>query len=106
MRRLEYDLNINAGCGIRKFINEHQNILEQGNLEIVYFGVDKNLVIQEEQDYISSLGSDLQNKIKIVYQTEINEKDPLPQMVSLLEHEEDTHLGILLNFEVVNVFFA
>ncbi len=99
VRQLYYNTNIHSGCGLRKFIQEHNDV----TLTIEYIGVDENLVLQEELDFIKTLSSNITVNIK--YSKDMNVDGTLDVLKQSIKHDQCQHVSVLFNLESINVYF-
>lgn len=99
LHKLHYDLNIHSECGLRKFLQENESLFDR--LEVVYLGLDSQLVLQEEIDFIEIVrGKGL--KLQLVYMQGLDEGG-LDRMALHLRAEEGQYLCVHLSLEAANV---
>lgn len=99
--RSMYDgFKIHSGCALRKYLADHPEDI----LEIVFFGIDRNLASKQELEFISSVQSE-KITISVNYSDEFStSKDDIIEILrSPLNTEPDQHLLVHFNVEVINV---
>ena len=100
VRPMHEGFKIHAGCSLRKYIGDHP----EDDLDVVYFGVDRNLVTKDESNFLNSIESS-KIRISIHYSDQID-KSEIPiidQMTALLPAEKGQNSFILFNMEALNV---
>lgn len=106
VRPMYEGFKIHSGCSLRKYVLD----FPQDSIDILYFGVDKNMVTDEELDFCKSIQSD-KVKITIKYHEDIQSSsvpllDQMKATISSDSEHSDIPILLLFNVEVLNVVFA